>query len=214
MFPANYVSRVSWLARRPDSITPLLPSQVDGIVFHYTAAGADEQELHVNCAKRVRGVQNFHMDIRGWSDLAYNMLVCKHGYVFEGRGLERKSAATGAANRHTLAVCFLGDDSATRDDLTPKGRAALVEVTRYIRKQRPLAQKLSGHRDFMQTSCPGQEIYDYIRSPVFQRQLEADDAARLATLRKWILARHAEGWSWPRIKATPNFREFIRRGGK
>jgi hypothetical protein len=41
-----------------------------------------------------------------------------------------------------------------------------------------------------------------------------DDAARLAALRKWILARHAEGWGWARIKASPNWREFVRRGGK
>jgi N-acetylmuramoyl-L-alanine amidase len=42
----------------------------------------------------------------------------------------------------------------------------------------------------------------------------AQNKKRLAALRKWILARHAEGWGWKRIKASPNFREFIRRGGR
>jgi N-acetylmuramoyl-L-alanine amidase len=37
---------------------------------------------------------------------------------------------------------------------------------------------------------------------------------RLFALRKWILARRAEGWGWKRIKLTPNWREFRRRGGK
>jgi N-acetylmuramoyl-L-alanine amidase len=44
-----------------------------------------------------------------------------------------------------------------------------------------------------------------------------DDAAnvkRRAVLRAWILKRRGEGWSWARIKAGPNWREFIRRGGK
>jgi len=44
-----------------------------------------------------------------------------------------------------------------------------------------------------------------------------DDAAnrtRLAALRKWILARHTDGWGWKRIKASPNWREYLRRGGR
>ena len=37
---------------------------------------------------------------------------------------------------------------------------------------------------------------------------------RLAVLRRWIVKRHADGWGWKRLKATANFREFKRRGGK
>jgi hypothetical protein len=154
------------------------------------------------------------MHTRGWADIAYSFLVCKHGYVFEGRGLHRKSAATGDANSHTLAVCFLGDDTIGRDDVTVAGRSALVEVTRYIQRERPLAQKLWGHKDWMSTSCPGREIYDYVNSTLFKAQLRVDDSKRLAALRKWILARHAEGWGWKRIKESPNWREYVRRGGK
>jgi hypothetical protein len=213
--PRNYVSRSAWGARPPRSApVALLPSAVDTIVFHYTAALADTRDTHAECAVRVRGVQAFHQEGRGWNDIAYNYLVCKHGYIFEGRGLDVKSAATGDDNSHTLAVCFLGADKADRDDVTAAGRAAMVEITRWIRQRRPAAILYRGHRDFMSTSCPGQEIYSYIRSSVFAKQVSADDAKRLAALRKWILARRAEGWGWKRIKASPNFREFIRRGGR
>jgi hypothetical protein len=213
--PKNYVRRLEWGAQRPASKpTILLASRVDAIVYHYTAAGADEQADHKNCAGRVRGVQAFHQNTRGWNDIAYNFLTCKHGYIFEGRGIENKSAATGADNDHTLAVCFLGDDSRDRDDITNDGRTALVEITRWIRQRRPAVRYSRGHRDFMSTSCPGDEVYGYIRSSTFERQVTLDDAARLAALRKWILARHAEGWGWARIKASPNWREFVRRGGK
>lgn len=213
--PHRYMHRSAWGAQPPRSKpVVLLASRVDTVVYHYSAADADEQADHKNCAGRVRGIQRFHQDTRGWSDIAYNYLVCKHGWIFEGRGVEFKSAATGAANSHTLAVCFLGDDTAGRDDLTNAGRQGLVEITRWIRQRRPAAAARKGHRDFMPTSCPGDEITRYIRSDVFARQLVVDDAARLAALRKWILARHAEGWGWKRIKASPNWREFIRRGGK
>jgi hypothetical protein len=213
-FPAKYVSRSAWGAKLAKSVTVLPPRLVDGIVYHYTGSDSDEQADHANCAGRVRGIQRYHMETKGWSDIAYSFVTCKHGYIFEGRGLERMSAATFGHNDHTLAICFLGDDSINRDDVTVAGRQGIVACSRYIRSKRLNARKIWGHRDLVATSCPGNELYGYIHSTLFLRQLEVDNAARLATLRTWILARHAEGWGWKRIKESPNWREFVRRGGK
>jgi hypothetical protein len=209
--PRNYVSRSGWGAKAPlNRPTVLLASRVDTIVFHYTAANADEQAEHRNCAQRVRGVQTFHQNVRGWNDIAYNWLVCKHSYIYEGRGIENKSAATGAHNGHTLAVCFLGDDTVGRDDVTIAGRQALVEI-RWIRQRRPAISKYAGHRDFMSTSCPGNELYTYIHSKTFALQVAADEKARL---RRQILSWRAEGWGWDRIKATSVWEKFRALGGK
>ncbi|MFB7411448.1 hypothetical protein ACFCZ2_30140 [Streptomyces sp. NPDC056202] len=41
---------------------------------------------HADCAAQVRGIQAFHMDSNGWSDIAYSHLACVHGYLFQGRG--------------------------------------------------------------------------------------------------------------------------------
>jgi hypothetical protein len=210
--PINYISRSGWGAKAPlTRPTVLLASRVDTIVYHYTAANADEQADHKNCAQRVRGVQAFHQNVRGWNDIAYNFLVCKHGYIYEGRGIEHKSAATGKENGHTLAVCFLGDDTVGRDDVTVKGRAALVEITRWIRQRRPAASNYKGHRDFMSTSCPGNELYNYIHGKVFAAQVDADEKARM---RKQILSWRAQGWGWERIKATPVWQRFRALGGR
>jgi hypothetical protein len=212
VLPKNYVSRAGWGAAPPRSKpTILLASRVDTIVFHYTAANSDEQNDHAKCAGRVRGIQYFHQHTRGWQDIAYNFLTCKHGYIYEGRGLENKSAATGVHNSHTLAVCFLGDDTLDRDDITPSGRAALVEITRWIRQRRPSIRGYAGHRDYMSTSCPGAELYNYIHSKVFAAQVVVDEKARL---RKTILGWRAEGWGWERIKATAVWQRFTALGGK
>jgi hypothetical protein len=210
--PKNYVSRAAWGAKPPLSRpTVLLASRVDTIVYHYTAAGADEQADHKNCAGRVRGVQAFHQNVRGWNDGAYNFMVCRHGYIYEMRGLEYKSAATGAENGHTLAVCFLGDDTVGRDDVTVAGRQALVEITRWIRQRRPAVTGYKGHRDYMSTSCPGNELYNYVRGKVFAAQVAVDEKA---VLRKTILSWRAEGWGWERIKATPIWQRFRALGGQ
>ncbi len=210
--PRNYVSRAGWGAAPPASKpTVLLASRVDTIVYHYTAANSDEQQDHKNCAARVRGIQLFHQHTRGWLDIAYNYLVCKHGYCYEGRGYQYKSAATGADNSHTLAVCFLGDDTVGRDDVTVKGRQALVEITRWIRQKRPAAVGRKGHRDYMQTSCPGNELYEYIHSNVFGAQVAVDEKDML---RRTILGWRAQGWGWDRIKQTQTWKRFRALGGK
>jgi hypothetical protein len=138
-------------------------------------------------------------------------LTCKHGYIYEGRGIENKSAATGVENSHTLAVCFLGDDTLDRDDITAQGRAALVEITRWIRQRRPSVKGYAGHRDYMATSCPGNELYTYIHGKTFAAQVAVDEKARL---RKTILGWRAEGWGWDRIKATSVWQRFRALGGK
>jgi hypothetical protein len=78
--PRNYVSRSGWGAKAPLSRpTVLLASRVDTIVYHYTAAGSDERENHAECASRVRGIQSFHQNTRGWNDIAYNYLTASVG---------------------------------------------------------------------------------------------------------------------------------------
>lgn len=158
---ARLIVRSQWGARPPRAVTPLPADHVHFLVVHYSAMHADEQAHHENCAARVRGIQRFHMDTRGWNDIAYNWLVCKHGFVFRGRGWGVRSAATGATNDESVAVCFLGDDVAGRDDVTDPGRGAIVRVFWFVVEHAPNFRGTYGHRDFMQTECPGDELYRF-----------------------------------------------------
>lgn len=159
----DVVTRKDWGARRPRGTPPLAPEAVEFLVVHYSAADADEQALHRNCAGRVRGIQNYHMDHNGWADIAYHWLVCKHGYVFRGRGWRTMGAATYGANSRTVAVCFLGDDTAGRDDVTAAGRDAIATLWEFVQRNAPNVQGVRGHRDFYNTACPGDELYRYVQ---------------------------------------------------
>ena len=44
------------------------------------------------CIQRVRSIQNFHIDDRGWADIGYHFLVGENGKVYEGRGWDRQGA--------------------------------------------------------------------------------------------------------------------------
>jgi hypothetical protein len=137
-----------------------------GTGLHYSGSDADELGEHARCATRVRSIQGFHMDGRGWSDIAYSYLVCKHGYTFEGRGVGIRTAANGtnSGNDGYHAVCFLGDDSVNRDDVTDTGRLALRETIEMCNAWTPRPMVVRPHSWFKPTACPG----DQLRSWIFQ----------------------------------------------
>jgi hypothetical protein len=134
--------------------------EVRGVAVHYSGMNADEQRLHANCAARVRGMQRYHMEERGWLDIAYNHVFCRHGFVFVGRGFGVRSSANGTkeSNDHYFAVCFLGDDSAGRADVTREARRALEGLITEYRRHYPKAREVRPHSDFFATACPGDEL--------------------------------------------------------
>jgi hypothetical protein len=139
---------------------------VRGVAVHYSGMNADEQRLHRNCGARVQAMQRYHMEARGWLDLAYNRGFCRHGYVFVGRGFGARSAANGTkgANDHYFAVCFLGDDSVGRADVTPEARRALEGLVAEYGRRYPKARQVRPHSDFFATACPGDELRALIRA--------------------------------------------------
>lgn len=186
MLISHFVTREQWGARNPRAMTPLPLSRVERVFHHYTGSNADEQADHANCAARVRAVQNFHLDGRGWNDIAYTLLPCKHGYVFEGRGFGLRTAATGPCNDDSYAICFLGDDSVERDDVTDLGRDAIAETHAEIERLRGIELPALGHRDCMSTACPGNQLYSWLNSPAFRALVEAQKSPRPKY--EWYLA--------------------------
>lgn len=115
---------------------------------------------HASCPAKVRGIQAFHMDARGWSDIAYNAVVCPHGYVFEGRGQGVRSAANGTnvGNDADYAVCYLGGEG---DPFTAEGATAMAEALHWVSP----GGRRHAHRDWKPTTCPGDTIAAWVHSP-------------------------------------------------
>lgn len=122
---------------------------------------------HDRCADKVRGIQGFHRDARGWADIAYNFVVCPHGWIFEGRGIGTTSAANGDTkpNADWYAVCYLGGEG---DGLTDDGKAGMLEAVRYLRRN-GAGHRVNGHRDHKSTACPGDDIYRWLQTADFDQ---------------------------------------------
>ncbi len=77
-------NRTCWSARAATGSTTM--GALNRAVIHHTASSSDYNTTGLTDSKaRVRGVQNYHMDNNGWSDIGYHFLVDKHGNIFTGR---------------------------------------------------------------------------------------------------------------------------------
>lgn len=112
---------------------------------------------HNRCATIWRAYQAFHLDSRGWADIAYSSGVCPHGHRYEGRGPDVRTAAQGttAGNNASHATCYI---AGAGDPLTDQAKAAFADESRRLRGLR------KGHRDWKSTACPGDPLYRWVHS--------------------------------------------------
>lgn len=155
----RFVTRSEWGARPEKSHTAL--DHAEGVTCHWEGPTMGVFP-HTSCASKVRGIQAFHMDTRGWSDIAYTAIVCPHGYVFEGRWAGKRTAAQGTndGNDRSLAVCFL---SGSGDPWPESARAGFAEVIFVLRAFKACGNTLWAHRDWHTTQCPGDAITADVR---------------------------------------------------
>jgi hypothetical protein len=154
------VKRSSWGAADGRGGTDITPGR-GGVAVHYEGGGKLTGKAHSTCAGRVRAIERYHVQTNGWAGIAYSYCVCEHGYVFEGRGLGRRTAANGttAGNQNYYAVCALiGDKDPPSDTL----KTAMRDAIDYMRKNGAGSQ-IKGHRQFLSTSCPGSALYSWVQ---------------------------------------------------
>ena len=159
--PARFLSRKDWGARPPKRQDTNF-TKTGGAVIHYTTRDAAGLKMHwPDCYKSWRAHQNFHMDTRGWYDLAYNFGVCPHGFVFEGRGWTAQNGANRPENSSTFSIAV---DFDSNDEPIPAIVLALNELISEAAEVHGWAPRVRGHRDISSTSCPGDILYELVSS--------------------------------------------------
>ncbi|CAF1595776.1 unnamed protein product, partial [Didymodactylos carnosus] len=95
----SIVPRATWKARAPKNITPLI-TPVSYVVIHHTySASCTDEKM---CLSKMKGIQDFHMDGKGWDDIGYNFVVGADGNAYEGRGWERVGAHCKGYNSRSI----------------------------------------------------------------------------------------------------------------
>ncbi|QKW06915.1 peptidoglycan-binding protein [Streptomyces sp. NA04227] len=157
------VQREAWGA--PAGSPAAHQSSTRGVKIHYLGM-AYESRVHSLCDDQVRRIRAEHLanEAEGYVDIAYNALVCEHGYVYEGRGLHKRTGANGDQNlnRKDYAVCaLLGSSGLTKpSDAMLHGLRDAIE---WLRKYGDAGDWVGGHRDGHPTECPGARLYAWVQ---------------------------------------------------
>ncbi|XP_052231306.1 peptidoglycan-recognition protein SC2-like isoform X2 [Dreissena polymorpha] len=155
------VTRAEWGANACKSVN-YMGTPVSVVFIHHTAMS----ECHTQdaCAEEMRVIQRFHQVDRGWDDIGYNFLIGQDGRAYEGRAWDRIGAHTKGWNDVAIAFSIMGDFS----NKLPNAAAldavkAMIDLGIKLGKITP-NYKLYGHRDAGTTECPGQTLYELIRT--------------------------------------------------
>lgn len=156
---ARIISRAEWGARPPRYRVGIsIPTSL--VFLHHTAGNERE-------AAGMRSIQNFHMDVRGWSDGAYSFVIDRvSGNIYMLRGPGIAGGHTRGYNRTSHAICVMGNFN----NYAPS-RAALSSIVALLvlgNRSGWWALNMRGHRDVASTACPGNQLYPSIPSLVSQ----------------------------------------------
>jgi hypothetical protein len=178
------VPRADWGA---DQVPPRgAPSYgtVQAAFVHHTVTAVDYAPEE--SAGIVLGIARYHRDSNRWNDIGYNFLVDRYGVIFEGRAGGIEAAVIGAQaqgwNSVSTGIACLGTftniplDSPAMEALAKligwklslhgvpvQGTVTLEsgggESNRYRAGTLVPFERVSGHRDGCETSCPGEQLY-------------------------------------------------------
>jgi hypothetical protein len=134
----------------------------------------------------VLGIAKYHRNSNGWNDIGYNFLVDRYGVIFEGRAGGIDAAVVGAQaqgyNSQSTGIATLGtftniplDEPAMESlakllgwklslhGIPTQGTVTLISgggtTNRYPNGTPVVFERISGHRDSNETTCPGDSLY-------------------------------------------------------
>ncbi|XP_071131416.1 peptidoglycan-recognition protein SC2-like isoform X1 [Mytilus edulis] len=155
------ISRDSWGARRTKS-SSIIRVPVPKMFIHHTVTNPCSS--FSECISRMKQIQNYHMDNRGYADVGYSFLVGEDGKVYEGRGWSRVGAHTEGYNSVGFGISFIGNFMTLEPNTVALNAAKALIQCGINNGKISTSYKLYGHRDTKSTDCPGDKLYDIIKS--------------------------------------------------
>ena len=127
-------------------------STTDAIIIHHVG----NTNRDVSAAE----IHRWHRN-NGWSGIGYHFVIRKDGTIERGRPMDMLGAHCYEHNWHTVGVNLVGafDDNEPEPEQLAAAAKLLAALCRYYGLT-PDENTIKGHRDFNNTACPGQLLYD------------------------------------------------------
>ncbi|MBI2464439.1 SpoIID/LytB domain-containing protein [Candidatus Peregrinibacteria bacterium] len=144
-----------------------IAAHVSKFIIHHTATSKNLD----NPEAAIRSIYYYHAITRKWGDIGYNYIIDPKGKIYEGRfgGEKVVGAHAGRANTGSIGIAVLGNyenedvplpviqslinligEKASLYAIQPDGRSSFRGEN---------IPNILGHRDVMDTSCPGAKLY-------------------------------------------------------
>ena len=185
--PPTLIPRGAWGAESfVGTPVPLARPTYNRMTLHHAACCA--ASTYEEGLVQVKAIQDFHQDVRGWSDIGYHFLFDQSGRVYQGRPfLDNRinlasppqlamGAHVGGANTGNIGVSLLGcyhppEGSNCVDEMSPALRDSVVTLYAYLSERYGVTTpNLLGHRDQTATSCPGDN--NYVLLPALRTEID------------------------------------------
>lgn len=166
------ISRAEWGARPPDhqalnefgfaqsALDPEWYVYTESLVDVYNTVVIHHSASPVTSNETMADIQNSHMDVNGWADIAYHYGIDKDGVVYEGRDIGARGASVAGYNTGTIGVVVMGNFE--QDDPLAVQMTALQVLVNGLTSTYLLSH-LAGHGEFNPESvCPGNKLILYL----------------------------------------------------
>ncbi|KAI5619155.1 peptidoglycan recognition protein 6, partial [Silurus asotus] len=157
------IPRCMWEAQPYRGTPTLLSLPLSFLYIHHTYEPSQPCLSFQQCSRDMRAMQRFHQDDRGWDDIGYSFVAGSDGYVYEGRGWFSVGAHTKNHNSKGYGVSFIGDymsslpSQRTMDLVREQLAKCATEGGKLVSNF-----TIHGHRQLVNTSCPGDALYSEI----------------------------------------------------
>jgi len=130
---------------------------ISEVILHHTWSPTASQYRGI---QTIKGIHNYHVNERGWSDIGYHYLVAPNGAIWLGRPLSRDGGHVLGRNSGTIGVSLIlnGDVELPKDAQIAAVAALLGSLfSRFgIRAaENFIPGKRGFHRHYADKSCPG-----------------------------------------------------------
>jgi hypothetical protein len=190
----KYQTRANWNAKPPKWKETIKTSK--GMFIHYNGPAVNNAVLqgdYESVKRFLQGIQNFHMNTRGWPDIAYSWCVDSVGRIWELRGWAVAGAHTLNHNwdSHAIFLPLGGNQTPTKEQI------ASCKIVIAEHNRRFGAGFVKGHQDAPNsTSCPGPVVLPMVRRGDFNPTPQQQQIVEGDTTMKPVMMRQPNGAIW------------------
>lgn len=151
------IPRAEWGARNPNKVCGS-SHEPYRMSIHHTAGPNGDGDSEA----RMRQIQAFHIDSRGWCDVGYHFVVSQDGQIYQGRSNEERTGAhVGGQNTGNIGISLMGN---FQQFAVPAPQfQATAQMMRWVSDTYNIALDRSvtkGHQEWpgQSTACPGNDV--------------------------------------------------------